>query len=288
MHLADFFVFIFARGKRHFQKNLSYTPSKSRGRARAYVCVCPETLCLTFLLRTIFPYPSSLNAPSGEKRRMRCVPPRTLAPRRNWQECEDVSSPLEVAPPRREAGSSGRNGESAEQTTLKVVCGLSRTRALCRSESPRECAPEESVFLLSFPSPIVLPGPSAARGPSPTSMCPLLPVVLYRHTVYCPPPCPLFPPHSRPPSRRRRLHRSPVRGPAVLPEVRRGTQLDSPVNPTTDYRYFRHRARYVRHVNPTSWRLVNSWIGRGNESEPCVFLQRRYLQIRKVQDRISI
>lgn len=69
---------------------------------------------------------------------------------------------------------------SAEQTTLKVVCGLSRTRALCRSESPRECAPEESVFLLSRPSaPLPGPGPRRPRVVPPSSVVPSL-ARLYR------------------------------------------------------------------------------------------------------------
>lgn len=72
-----------------------------------------------------------------------------LAETRRSARRASASSFLEVALSRREANqpasqpASGPNDERAEQTTLKVVCGLSRTRALCRSESPRECAPEE-------------------------------------------------------------------------------------------------------------------------------------------------
>lgn len=92
-----------------------------------------------------------------------------------------------------------RRRERAQQTTLKVVCGLSRTRALCRSESPRECAPEGERVPPALPSqpPILSRPPSlpAVRGPSPSSLCPLYPVTTTRHVV----------PPFRPPSRRQLL-----------------------------------------------------------------------------------
>ena len=110
--------------------------------------------------------------------------------------------------------------ERAQQTTLKVVCGLSRTRALCRSESPRECAPEgERVPPALSPLPPILSRPPslpAVREPSPSSLSPLYPVSTARHIL--PPfrPSSFTPPLTPSPS---------IRSPAVLPEVRWSTIL---------------------------------------------------------------
>lgn len=111
-------------------------------------------------------------------------------------------------------------GERAEQqTTLKVVCGLSRTRALCRSESPRECAPRRRACCSSPPLP---PSPSVHHLLLPLSsahtVAPLPP--LHFHAAHFP----LLSRTRSPPSR------CPPR-PAVLLEARRGGPLDSPVNP---------------------------------------------------------
>lgn len=127
---------------------------------------------------------------------------RVLAPRRNLQECEKAprwSSLLLGEKPLAGFGNDDDDDERAQQTTLKVVCGLSRTRALCRSESPRECAPEgERVPPALPPQPPILsrsPSLPAVRGPSPSSLYPLYPVHTARHVV----------PPFRPPLHRRLL-----------------------------------------------------------------------------------
>lgn len=129
------------------------TPSESHGR--------PTVTSRVQQTRRLSPLPSSLLlrlflscASSGEKLRTTL---RILAGPRASPKLAGVRG--RVSSPTREKPALRDGTTSAEQTTLKVVCGLSRTRALCRSESPRECAPEESVFLLSRPLPPILPGP---------------------------------------------------------------------------------------------------------------------------------
>jgi len=146
------------------------TPSKTHGH-RAVNVSRPDTLCLFFSLSLFLflsPFFFASDAFSERSEGQSSADPYASPKLVGVRESADLFSSR--------GGSSSASSrlrddddERAQQTTLKVVCGLSRTRALCRSESPRECAPEgERVPPALPPLPPILSRPPslpAVRGP---------------------------------------------------------------------------------------------------------------------------
>lgn len=131
----------------------------------------------------------------------------------------------------REAGSSGRNDERGADDPESRLWTFTNASTLPVGVTTRVCTGGERVPPL--PPPPLYPGQApAARGSSP------LPQWYPLSPVYIVPPF-------RPPSRRRLLR---LHGPAVLPEVRRGSPILPLIRRRRPLRCFGHPRRYVKRV----------------------------------------